>query len=365
MLFGPDLVNNTFRKEESMVKLPFHCRKAFWGVIFLTVLSLVLGLSNSVIAAECKKRGDLDSQYCDENGDFLADTPTDSSKWLDPDTLVFSYTAVEDPSVYENVFKELMDHIAKKTGKQVKWYGPESYAAQVEAMRSGRLHASGFAAGATVYGVNLAGFHPAAMMGNKDGTFRGYQLWLITPKDSDIKTVKDLKGRKVAHVTPSSNSGNQAPRALFKDMGIVPDVDYKVIYSGKHDNSIMGVVNGDYDAAPVASTVMQRMVERGVFDESEVRIIWKSNQFPGTSYGYIYNLHPKLQKQISDAFLTFDWTGTGLEKDFGKRANCFIPADYAKHWQVIRTIQKANNVVYNQEALKALKAGKKKKKKKK
>jgi phosphonate transport system substrate-binding protein len=231
-------------------------------------------------------------------------------------------------------------------------------------MRSGRLHVSGFAAGATVYGVNLAGFHPQAMMGNKDGTFRGYQLWLITHKDSDIKTVQDLKGRKVAHVTPSSNSGNQAPRALFKDMGVVPDTDYKVIYSGKHDNSIMGVVNRDYDAAPVASTVMQRMVERGMFDQSEVRIIWKSDQFPGTSYGSIYNLAPKLQEQVREAFLTFDWTGTGLQKDFGKRADCFIAADYAKHWKVIRTIQKANNVVYTQEALKDLKAGKKKKKKK-
>ncbi len=39
--------------------------------------------------------------------------------------------------------------------------------------------------------------------------------------------------------------------------------------------------------------------------------------------------------------------------------------NYAEHWEVIRTIQKANDVVYTQEALKALKAGKKKKKKKK
>ena len=338
-----------------MVKLPVVYRKAFWGTVLIAILTLAVGLSNAASAAECKNRGDLDTKYCDDNGDLLADTPTDTSQWLNPDTLIFSYTAVEDPSVYENVFKELMDYIAKKTGKQVKWYGPESYAAQVEAMRSGRLHISGFAAGATVYGVNLAGFHPVAMMGNKDGTFRGYQLWLITPKDSDIHTVQDLKGRKVAHVTPSSNSGNQAPRALFKEMGVVPDVDYKVIYSGKHDNSIMGVVNGDYDAAPVASTVMQRMIERGVFDPSAVRIIWKSDQFPGTSYGYIYNLAPKLQEQIKEAFLTFDWTGTGLEKDFGKRADCFIAVDYAKHWKVIRTIQKGNDVVYSQDALKKLK----------
>jgi phosphonate transport system substrate-binding protein len=348
-----------------MIRSPLFRRIFFVGFSFFIVLILLFAFVGPAAADDCKNRGDLDVRYCDENGDLLADTPKDSSKWLDPDTLVFSYTAVEDPSVYENVFSELMDYIAKKTGKRVKWYGAESYAAQVESMRSGRLHASGFAAGATVFGVNLGGFHPVAMMGNKDGTFRGYRLWLITHKDSDIKTVQDLKGRKVAHVTPSSNSGNQAPRALFKDMGIVPDVDYKVIYSGKHDNSIMGVVNRDYDAAPVASTVMQRMMERGMFDRSEVRIIWESDQFPGTSYGYAYNLAPKLQKQVRDALLTFDWKGSGLEKDFGKRANTFIPVDYTKHWSVIRTIQKANEVVYTQEALKEMKVKKKKKKKKK
>jgi len=340
--------------------IPF--KRSFSG--FLSII-LLIGLSGLLNAAECTNRGDLNSRYCDENGDLLADTPTDKSQLLDPSTLIFSYTAVEDPSVYENVFTELMDHIAKVTGKRVKWYGPESYAAQVEAMRSGRLHVSGFSAGATVYGVNLGGFHPVAMMGYKDGTFSGYKLWLITHKDSGIKTVQDLKGKKVAHVTPSSNSGNQAPRALFKDMGVVPGEDYEVVYSGKHDNSIMGVVNRDYDAAPVASTVMQRMIDRKIFDPSEIRIIWKSDQFPPTSYGYVYNLKPELQEKIREAFLTFDWSGSGLEKDFGKRADAFIPVDYKKQWEVIRTIQKENGVVYSQDSLSALKTKKKKKKKKK
>ncbi len=332
-------------------------RRAVWtGVVSLAALAVVSMVFAPVEAADqCKNRGDLDVRYCDEDGDLLADIPKDAATRLDPGTLIFSYTAVEDPSVYENVFKELMDHIAKRTGRQVKWYGPESYAAQVEAMRSGRLHISGFAAGATVYGVNLGGFHPVAMMGDKNGTFRGYRLWLITHKDSDIKTVKDLKGRKVAHVTPASNSGDQAPRALFKKEGIVPDEDYKVIYSGKHDNSIMGVVNKDYDAAPVASTVMDRMIERKMFDRSAVRIIWESEQFPGTAYGYIYNLHPDLQKKVREAFLTFDWKGTGLAKDFGKQAEVFIPVDYRKHWNIIRTIQKDNKEAYTLDALKQIK----------
>jgi len=271
---------------------------------------------------------------------------------------------VEDPSVYENVFTEFMAYLSKKTGKKVKWYGAESYAAQVEAMRSGRLHVAGISTGPTVFGVNLAGYVPIAIMGKANGQF-GYKLQLITQKNSDIKTVKDLKGRKVAHVTPSSNSGNQAPRALFKAMGIVPGKDYKVIYSGKHDNSILGVANGDYDAAPVASSVLDRMAAKGVVDKSKLRVIWESRLFPTTSFGYVYNLKPDLQKKVRDAFLTFDWTGTALKKEFGRKSDRFIPITFKEHWADIRTIQKMNGVVYSQEALKGLKLKKKKKKKKK
>jgi phosphonate transport system substrate-binding protein len=176
--------------------------------------------------------------------------------------------------------------------------------------------------------------------------------------------VSDLKGRKVAHVTPSSNSGNQAPRALFKNMGVVPDVDYEVIYSGKHDNSIMGVANRDYDAAPIASSVLDRMATKGVVNKDDLRIIWESQPFPTTSYGYAHNLTPALQKSISEAFLTFDWKGTALAKEFGKQADKFCAITFKEQWKPIRVIQKENGVVYSDEALQGLKLKKKKKKKK-
>jgi len=331
--------------------------------LFKIVSSMILALCMAVVvsfssfAAECSNRGDLDVQFCDENGDLVADTPANSSDWLDPSTLVFSYTPVEDPSVYENVFTEFMEYLSEKTGKRVRWYGAESYAAQVEAMRSGRLHVAGISTGPTVFGVNLAGYVPMAIMCKGDGTF-GYKLQLITHKDTDIKEVKDLKGRKIAHVTPSSNSGNQAPRALFKDMGVTPDKDYEVTYSGKHDNSIMGVVNKDYEAAPIASSVLDRMVTKGVVDPAMLRIIWESDPFPTTSYGFAHNLHPDLQKKIREAFLTFDWKGTALAEEFGKQADQFCPITFKEQWKPIRIIQKENGTVYSRDALNAMKVKK-------
>ncbi len=87
------------------------------GILLVFSISLgVVGMNATANADTCKHRGDLDTPFCDEDGDLLADTPKNPDQWLDPDTLVFSYTAVEDPSVYENVFSELMDHIALKTG---------------------------------------------------------------------------------------------------------------------------------------------------------------------------------------------------------------------------------------------------------
>lgn len=332
-------------------------------VSVFAVFSVFALLSAPAAAIECKKdRGTLDLRYCDDDGDLVADAPTDPKELLDPSTLVFSYTPVEDPSVYENVFTEFMDYLTKKTGKRIQWYGAESYAAQVEAMRSGRLHIAGISTGPTAFAVNLAGYVPFSIMGEKGNVF-GYKLQLITHKDSDIKTVKDLRGRKVAHVTPTSNSGNQAPRAFFKDMGVVPDVDYKVIYSGKHDNSIMGVVNKDYDAAPIASSVMDRMINKGMLKRDDIRVIWESQYFPTTSYGYVYNLKPDLAKKIVDAFLTFDWKGTALAKEFKPRDR-FIAITYKEHWAPIRLIQKENKVVYSREALAAQKVKKSKKKKK-
>ncbi len=137
-------------------------------------------------------------------------------------------------------------------------------------------------------------------------------------------------------------------------MGVVPDEDYEVIYSGKHDNSIMGVANKDYDAAPIASSVLDRMHDKGVVNKDDLRIIWESDTFPTTSYGYVYNLHPDLQKKVVDAFLTFDWKGTALFEEFKPR-DSFVSITFKKHWRPIRLIQKENGVIYTKDALMGLK----------
>ena len=60
----------------------------------MAALALIFTAATPASAA-CGNRGKLDVRFCDDNGDLVADTPADKSKWLNPSTLVFSYTPVE------------------------------------------------------------------------------------------------------------------------------------------------------------------------------------------------------------------------------------------------------------------------------
>ena len=310
-------------------------------------LGLLAGLPSPSMAQEDCPRGTLDKQYCDRDGDQIADLPIDPSDWLNPDTLIFAYTPVEDPAVYKSVWAGFIDHMEKMTGKKVLFFSVQSNAAQLEAMRSGRLHIAGFNTGSNPIAVSCAGFVPFAMMASDDGSF-GYEMEIIVPADSDIMTPADIRGRTLTFTSPTSNSGNKAPSALLKsEFGLIKDVDFKTNFSGKHDNSVLGIANKDYEVAPIANSVMQRMFDRKVVDPALIRTIYKSQTFPTTGYGHVYNLDPTLAAQIKQAFFTFEWEGSALKEEFQKSGEGkFISIVHKFDWNVIRKIDAANGIEY-------------------
>ena len=134
--------------------------RCFWlaamlaGLLFPTIVS----------AQSCSSRGELDESYCDADGDLVADVP---AKTRDPSVIVFAYTPVEDPAVYENAFRPFTEYLGKCTGKRVVYYPVQSNSAEIEAMRSGRLHVAGFSTGPTGFAVNMAGAVPFAAKGTE------------------------------------------------------------------------------------------------------------------------------------------------------------------------------------------------------
>jgi len=314
---------------------------------FLRVTLLLMGVTMGLLGAarttpQCP-RGSLEHHFCDRDGDMLPDPETDPARWLDPPMLVFGYT--ENQALYPPVRQALTRHLEQATGKKVHFFRYRTNAAQLEAMRNGLVHIVGLNTGSVPIGVRCSGFRLFAMAAKADGSY-GYTMQIITYPGSGISSIEDLRDRTILFVTPTSNSGYKAPRALLKQRyNMSEGLDYRARFSGSHAKSIQRIAQRKAIAATIADGVLSSMIQKGQINAGTVRIIYTSESFPGTGYGYPYNLKPALARKIEQAFYDFQLLdANGSLRDVNRYHDAlFIPAHYKEKWQNVRDIDRFNN----------------------
>lgn len=288
------------------------------------------------------------------HGKPVQETPDSESELLDPDTLVFTESPSEDvQGRFEDDFEAVFDRIEEETGKPVEFSKVDSYAASVEAMRSERAHIANFSTGTTAFAVNLAGAVPFAGGLTPDKLF-GYRLFATTRADeADIQSVEDFARDdvKIGHSEPASNSGHQAPSALFDQYyDVTAEEDYEVNFSGGHGNTTRGIAAGDYDAGPICSTCFEDTVDASSnLSYDDFKVVWASAPFPNGPVAYRYNLKPEIQEGIKRAYLDSDFAGTAFQERSGY--DQFVPVDYRSVFKDIMIIQGYNGVEYTESAL--------------
>jgi len=274
---------------------------------------------------------------------MLADPETDPKKWLDPYTLVFGYT--ENQALHKDARTALGHAIEKATGKRVRFFLYRTNAAQLEAMRSGLLHIVGLNTGSVPVGVRCSGFRLFAMAAKADRSY-GYTMQIITWPGSGIRTMHDLRDQTILFVTPTSNSGYKAPRVILKEKFHMSDgIDYQVRFSGSHTKSILQIAHHQAKVAAIADGVLASMIASGKIRREDVVVLYRSESFPGTGYGYPYNLKPSLAHKIEKAFFHFRFTdANGTLREVNRYHDAlFIPAEYKEKWGIVRSIDAQSN----------------------
>jgi phosphonate transport system substrate-binding protein len=292
-----------------------------------------IGSSMSRVYAEFLK---LDPALTDADGDMVADTPTDPAKHLDPPTLVFApLPTAEGPASTWDDFKA---HLAKQTGKAVEYRDVVEIGELRQLIKDGSVHVVGVNTGAVPVAVNV-GFVPVCVPAAADGTF-GYEMEILVPADSPVKSPKDLKGKTLKLTGASSHSGYKAALVILNDeFKLEPGRDFAFPVTGGHDKSIQLLARKECDAVAVAGDLLHRAVAHGDIKAEQYRSIYKSAKFPPAAYGYGCKLKPELAAKVREAFVTFDWKGTGLEKSYAGTGQVkFVPVDYKKDWQYVRDI---------------------------
>jgi phosphonate transport system substrate-binding protein len=279
----------------------------------------------------------LDPDLKDADGDLVADAPTDAARQLDPPTLVFAPLAGPRGEV-AGVWNEFKENLAKVTGKAVEFRELPNPIEFRRLLREGKIHVCGVNTGGVPAAVN-AGFVPVCVPAAADGNF-GYEMEFLVPANSSVKTLKDLKGKALTLTDPSSHSGYKAALVVLKkDNQLTPGQDVTIAVSGSHDASIRALAAKRCDAASVASDLLRRAEANGVIKSADYRSVYKSPKFPPAAYGYVCNLKPALAAKVRDAFLQFDWKGTGLEKSLGPSGQAkFAPVSYKDDWKYVREI---------------------------
>jgi len=127
---------------------------------------------------------------------------------------------------------------------------------------------------------------------NTDDT-TGYYSIGFAKADSGITSMDDAKGKVFAFADPNSTSGYLVPGAeLTESYGKLEDYFSEVKMSGGHEQSIVGVANGDFDASVAwadglgnwedgfSSGAFRKAADSGLVDMTTITEIWRSKLIP-------------------------------------------------------------------------------------
>ncbi|MFN7004095.1 MAG: phosphonate ABC transporter substrate-binding protein [Roseinatronobacter sp.] len=181
-------------------------------------------------------------------------------------------------------------------GVPTRLFAPADYNGVMQGLLGGTIDLAwlGPSAYAAIYIENPDAVEPILVKVNTDGTF-GYYAIGFARADSGITSMDDMQGKKFAFGDPNSGSGYLIPRIEIEDSGyaLAPGEFFSdVVFSGGHEQSIVGVANGDFDASVTwadalgewedgyNSGALRKAADAGVVDMNDLVQIWQSNVIP-------------------------------------------------------------------------------------
>jgi len=219
--------------------------------------------------------------------------------------LTFGLIPAENAEEMVKKFEPMRAYLEKKLGEPVKVFTATDYAGVIEAMRKKRIDIAWFGPLSYVLAEQEAGAEPFAAGIRKGGDSHTYKSIFVTRCDSGIKSIKDLEGKNVVFVNPTSTSGGLMPTYMIKkETGKMPDQFFgKFAYAGAHDAAELAVKNKTADAAADNDITYEKMLKKGEISKDESCIIAESEPLPGSPLTYRGDLDADKKAKIKDAIL--------------------------------------------------------------
>lgn len=156
-----------------------------------------------------------------------------------------------------------------------------------------------------------------------------YRAEILVKKDSPIKSVKDLKGKKIAVQDPTSDAGYMFPVVDLnkKGMNVVKNSDLVTVKG--HDQGVISVLDGDTDAAFVFDDARNLVKKDNPDVFKDTRVLAYTAKIPNDTIALRKGISSKDTKTIQNAMVkisktkdgkaimnnVYSWAGVAKSKD--------------------------------------------------
>ena len=199
--------------------------------------------------------------------------------------------------------KPISDYLTERLGVKVEAFTASNYIGGVEGLGSGSVDFGIIPPFSSLLAQKQSNAKPILTSKGKTGK-PGYTAELYVRKDSGIKSLQDVKGKKVAFVDPSSSSGYIYPGAMLVNAGLNLDKDISYQFSGGHDKSLQLLLNKDVDVIATFDGVEDRYAKDFPQAKTDIQKLASSDMIPGvmvtTSGKMDKELQEKLEKALRD-----------------------------------------------------------------
>lgn len=196
--------------------------------------------------------------------------------------------------------KPISDYLSERLGVKVEAFTASNYIGVVEGLGSGSVDFGIIPPFSSLLAQKQSNAKPILTSKGKSGK-PGYTAELYVRKDSGIKSLQDVKGKKVAFVDPSSSSGYIYPGAMLVNAGLNLDKDISYQFSGGHDKSLQLLLNKDVDVIATFDGVEDRYAKDFPQAKTDIQKLATSDMIPGVMVTTSDKMDKELQKKLEQA----------------------------------------------------------------
>lgn len=239
-------------------------------------------------------------------------------------------------------YRYLAAYLSDQLGVEINLTIMSRYGEAIKRFKSLRLDGAFLASYTATMAIKELHLEPVANPVNLNGESMS-QGYLFVRKDSDIRNVRDMQGKNIVFVDPSTMEGYLFPLAYMKRNGVkdVNNFFSRFDFSGSHSSAIFAVLDGRADIGAAKNTVYNNLIRHDPSIQQELSVIAQSPKTPEITLCMRSEINQEFRTKLADILFRMDKTVDGKKVLKQFKALRFTKANKADFVKIEEMAQEA------------------------